>query len=69
VFKAFVEEQVLLYCLQYLGPQSVLILDNVCIHKLEQLYKLYRQYSVELRFLLLYLLDFNPIEAFKDIKA
>jgi transposase len=56
--------------LLYPGPRSVLILDNISIYKSEQLRKLCKQYSIELRFLLLYLPDFNPIEAiFKDIKA
>jgi len=61
---------VLLYYLLYLGPRSVLILDNALIHKLAQLHKLYKQYSIKLRFLPLYLPDYNPIKAtFNNIKA
>ena len=69
-FKTFVEEQVLPHSLLYPRPWSVLILNNASIHKSERLRELCEQYGVELRFLPLYSLDFNPIEAtFKDIKA
>jgi transposase len=54
----------------YLGPRSVLILNNASIHKSKRLHELCEQYSVLLRFLPPYSPDFNPIEAtFKDIKA
>jgi transposase len=70
VFESFVEEQVLLHCLLYPEPRSVLILDNVSIYKSARLQELYKQYSILLKFLPLYLPDFNPIEAtFADIKA
>ena len=69
-FETFVEEQVLPHSSPYLGPRSVLILNNASIHKSERIRELCEQYSVELRFLPPYSLDFNPIEAtFKDIKA
>jgi hypothetical protein len=69
-FETFVAEQVLLHSSPYPGLQSVLILDNASIYKSKQLRELCKQYGVLLRFLLLYLPDFNPIEAtFKDIKA
>ena len=58
------------YCLLYLGPCLVLILDNILIYKSARLRELYKQYSVKLRFLPLYLPDYNPIKAiFNNIKA
>jgi len=70
VFEAFVEEQVLPHYSLYLGPRSVLVLDNAAIHKLKRLRELCEQHGVKLRFLPPYSPDFNPIEAtFNDIKA
>jgi len=61
---------VLLYYLLYLGLRLVLILNNTLIYKLVRLCKLYKQYSIKLRFLPLYLPDYNPIKAiFNNIKA
>jgi len=61
---------VLPYYLLYLGPRLILILNNVLIYKLARLRKLYKQYSIKLRFLPLYLLDYNLIKAtFNNIKA
>ena len=58
------------YYIPYLGPRSVLILDNVSIYKLTRLQELCKEYSVLLKFLPPYSPDFNPIEAiFNDIKA
>lgn len=69
IFEAFAEEQVLSYCTLYLGPRSVLILDNVSIYKLTRLRELCEEYGVLLKFLPPYSPDFNPIEAtFNDIR-
>ena len=58
------------YCSPYPGPRSVLILDNASIYRSAQLRELCEQHGIKLRFLPLYLLDYNPIEAtFNDIKA
>ena len=60
----------LLNCTLYLGPRLIIILDNISIYKLVQCQELYKQIGVILKFLPLYLLDFNPIEAiFKDLKV
>ena len=54
----------------YLKLYLVLIFNNALIYKLAPLYKLYEQYSVKLKFLPLYLLDYNLIEVtFNNIKA
>jgi transposase len=48
----------------------VLILDNASIHKSVELRCMCEERGVLLKFLLLYSLDFNPIEAtIKDLKA
>jgi len=61
---------VLPYYILYLKPQSILILDNALIYKLVQLRNLYKEYSILLIFLPLYLLDYNLIKAiFKDLKV
>jgi len=61
---------VLPYCLLYLEPCLVLILNNASIYKLAQLQELYKQHGVKLKFLPLYSPDYNPIEAtFGNIKA
>jgi hypothetical protein len=61
---------VLLYCMPYPRPRSVLILNNASIHKDLRLHQLYNNAGVVLKFLLLYLLDYNLIEVtFKDLKA
>jgi len=61
---------VLPYYLLYLKPRLVLILNNILIYKSAQLRKLYKQYSIKLKFLLLYLPDYNLIKAtFNNIKA
>jgi transposase len=66
----FVQERVLLNCERYPGKRSVIILDNASIYKDRRLYDAYDQAGVLLRFLLLYLPDFNPIKViFKDLKA
>jgi transposase len=47
----------------------VLILDNASIYKSVELCYIYKEREILLKFLLLYSLDFNPIEAtFKDLK-
>ena len=70
IFEAFVEEQVLPHCTPYLGPRSVLILDNAAIHKSTRLRELCEQHGVLLKFLPPYSPDYNPIKAtFSDIKA
>jgi len=61
---------VLPYYLLYLGPRSVLILNNASIYKSAQLQELCKQHSVKLKFLPLYSPDYNPIKAtFNNIKA
>jgi transposase len=61
---------VLPHCTPYPSPQSIIILDNVVIHKLARLSNLCEEHGVPLLFLPLYSLDYNPIEAtFKDLKA
>jgi transposase len=61
---------VLPHCTPYPSPQSIIILDNVVIHKLARLSNLCEEHGVLLLFLPLYSLDYNPIEAtFKDLKA
>jgi hypothetical protein len=48
----------------------VLILDNASIYKSVKLCYMYKEREVLLKFLLLYSLNFNLIEAtFKDLKA
>jgi len=70
IFKAFIKEQVLLYCLPYPGPRLVLILNNAVIYKLTRLRELYKQHDVLLKFLPPYSPDYNPIKAtFNNIKA
>jgi transposase len=70
IFLAFVEERVLLHCRRYLAAQLVLVLDNAKIYKSTCLQELCKERGVLLKFLPLYSLDFNSIEAtFKDLKA
>jgi transposase len=70
IFLDFVEQKALLYYNPRPSPRSVLILDNTSIYKSPRLRELCEAYSIELVFLLLYSLDFNPIEAtFHDLKA
>ena len=58
------------YYTLYLGPRSVLILNNASIYKSIQLQKLCKEHGVLLKFLLPYSPDFNPIEVtFNDLKA
>jgi transposase len=58
------------HCRQYLAAQLVLVLDNAKIHKSACLRELCEERGVLLKFLPLYSLDFNPIEAtFKDLKV
>ena len=58
------------YYTPYLGPRSVLILNNASIHKSTRLQELCEEHGVLLKFLPPYSPDFNPIEAtFNDIKA
>jgi transposase len=64
------EQQVLLHCTPYPSPWSIIILDNAVIHKPARLSNLCKEHGVRLLFLLLYLLDYNPIETtFKDLKV
>ena len=70
LFLEFVRERVLPHCSAYLGPHSVLILDNASIHKSAQLRHMCEERGVLLKFLPPYSPDFNPIKAtFKDLKA
>ena len=58
------------YYILYPRPRSILILDNALIYKLARPRDLYKEHSVLLIFLLLYLLDYNLIKAiFKDLRA
>ena len=57
-------------CTPYPGPRSIIVLDNASIYKSARLRELCERSGIILEFLLLYLLDFNPIKAiFKDLKA
>jgi transposase len=70
LFLEFVQERVLPHCSTYLGPRSVLILDNASIHKSAELRLMCEERGVLLKFLPPYSPDFNPIEnTFKDLKA
>jgi transposase len=70
LFLEFVQERVLLHCSAYPGPCSVIILDNASIYKSVELCYMCEEREVLLKFLLLYLLDINPIKAtFKDLKT
>jgi transposase len=70
IFLEFVEGSLLPLCSAYLGPRSVLILDNARIHHSDQLQELCKERGILLEFLPPYSLDYNPIEVtFKDLKA
>ena len=70
LFKGFVQYYILLNYILYLGPRSIIILNNASIYKSARLQELYKQASIILKFLPPYSLDFNPIKAtFKDLKA
>jgi hypothetical protein len=61
---------VLPHCTPYPRLRSILILNNASIYKDLRLHQLCNDTGVVLKFLLLYSLDYNPIEAtFKDLKA
>jgi transposase len=69
LFLEFVRRKVLSYYTPYPGPRSVIVLDNISIYKSVQLQKLCKKQGVLLKFLLLYLPDYNLIEAtFKNLK-
>ena len=70
LFKGFIQHYVLPNYTPYLGPRSIIILDNASIYKLARPQELYKQAGVILKFLPLYSPDFNPIKViFKDLKA
>ena len=70
LFEDFVEHHVLPNTTPYLGPRSIIVLDNASIHKSGRLRELCEHSGVILEFLPPYLPDFNPIEAtFKDLKV
>ena len=45
----------------FLGPYSVLILDNASIHKSQQLHNICNEKGVRLEFLPPYSPDYNPV--------
>ena len=54
----------------YLALNSIIIIDNASIYRLERIRQLYKAASVRLKYLLLYLLDYNPIKkSFKYLKS
>jgi transposase len=54
----------------YLGPCSVLVIDNHSTHYLEELQELYDVHSIVLLYLLLYSPDYNLIkQSFTALKA
>ena len=54
----------------YLGPRSVLLMDNAQIHIKSKLEALYEPHGVRVLFLLLYSLDLNPIKLlFNELKS
>jgi len=62
IFNEWIETVVLPHCLPWPGPRSVIIMDNVSIHKNEQLLEVCDAAGVHVEFLPPYSPDFNPIE-------
>ena len=55
---------------EWLLPNSVLIIDNVAIHKVEGIRKMVEEHGSQLLYLPAYSLDYNPIEnTFSSIKS
>lgn len=70
LFEAFLIEQVLPYCNPFLGPRSIIVMDNASQHDIPRLRAICSGYSVYLEQLPLYSLDFNLIKlSFRVIKA
>jgi len=85
IFNNFVREKVLPCCNPYLGPRSVLVMDNTRIHHSEvcdilsdivkladyqELKEICAEAQIRLEYLPPYSPDFNPIEeAFAELKA
>jgi transposase len=68
-FCRFVED-LLLHMNEWLLPNSVLIIDNVSIHKVTGIWEMVEERSTHLLYLPLYSPDLNPIElVFSSIKA
>jgi len=70
IFEDWLEQKVLPQFNPYPGPRLVLVMDNASIHKSARVQELCAIAGVQREDLLLYCLEFNPIEAtFGDIKA
>lgn len=69
-FEDFVIDFVLSRCTPFPGRNSVLVMDNCSIHRLEVIATACARAGVLIRFLPPYSPDFNPIEySFHDLKA
>ena len=67
-FTIFIE-RLLEYMNPFLGPRSIILLDNASIHFSERVTALYRAKGVILEYLPPYLSQFNPIEmSFYELK-
>lgn len=64
MFNAFIKYIVLLEYNAFLGPNSVLVIDNASFYYSKELRKIYREKGIKLVFLPPYLPDYNLIEEF-----
>lgn len=63
-FNTWIEERVLPLCMPFLGPNSVLIMDNASFHRSYKITELCNNAGVKLIYLPPYSPDFNSIEEF-----
>lgn len=69
LFEDFIAE-LLQHCQPYLGPRSVLIMDNASFHHSERIEQMCSEHGVKLMYLPPYSPDLNPIEEFfTELKA